>query len=399
MVATKFIRAEGVANVMQKNTAFGTRMNKGRAFPVVDIFAGVGGLSLGAARAGFRVAAAIEWDAMASATHHLNFPDSTMLQEDVAGISGETLLLKAGLRRGGTFGLIGGPPCQGFSVMGRRDPTDSRNSLFTDFFRLVDECRPAFFVAENVPGLLDEGNLKHVITALSFVGDSYCVAEPVKIAADDLGVPTVRERVFFVGVRRDVLSTDFQLEMEGEKRRARPVTVGEALYGLPRVRSDWNTEAKSWRGVQSPYLESFFGRSLRDRVPPGVGSREALDALEEGWVSACLGTRHDPETVKRFRALKPGDIDPVSKGKRLHPDGFCPTLRAGTGAEKGSYQAVRPIHFGAARVITPREAARLQGFPDWFIFHPTKWHAFRQIGNSVSPLVAEHVLKKVRAIF
>lgn len=95
------------------------------------------------------------------------------------------------------------------------------------------------------------------------------------------------------------------------------------------------------------------------------------------------------------RALLPGKKDAISKAVRLAADGFCPTLRAGTNREKGSYQAVRPIHHILPRVITPREAARLQGFPDWFVFHRTKWHSFRQIGNSVSPIVAEFLLKAV----
>lgn len=79
----------------------------------------------------------------------------------------------------------------------------------------------------------------------------------------------------------------------------------------------------------------------------------------------------------------------------MDPNAFCPTLRAGTGPEKGSFQAVRPIHFSEARVINPREAARLQGFPDWFVLPNTIWHSFRQIGNSVSPIAAEAILKVI----
>ena len=94
----------------------------------------------------------------------------------------------------------------------------------------------------------------------------------------------------------------------------------------------------------------------------------------------------------RYASLDIGEQDPISKSVKLDPFGFCPTLRAGTGRDKGSFQAVRPIHFLSPRVITPREAARLQGFPDWFVFDKTKWHSFRQIGNSVSPLVAEQIL-------
>jgi DNA (cytosine-5)-methyltransferase 1 len=100
--------------------------------------------------------------------------------------------------------------------------------------------------------------------------------------------------------------------------------------------------------------------------------------------------------AKRYANVKQGASDKISKSKKLDPTGFCPTLRAGTGKDKGSYQAVRPIHPTKNRVITPREAARLQGFPDWFVFHKTKWHSFRQIGNSVSPIVAERLLNVIR---
>ena len=96
---------------------------------------------------------------------------------------------------------------------------------------------------------------------------------------------------------------------------------------------------------------------------------------------------------ERFGILGYGEMDKISRASRLDPNNFCPTLRAGTGKDRGSFQSVRPIHYSAPRVIAPREAARLQGFPDWFLFHPTKWHSFRQIGNSVSPIVSEAILK------
>ena len=112
-------------------------------------------------------------------------------------------------------------------------------------------------------------------------------------------------------------------------------------------------------------------------------------------VSGCLGTRHSEKVTRRYKNLKHGGRDKISKTSRLDPKGFCPTLRAGTGKDRGSFQAVRPIHPSEDRVITPREAARLQGFPDWFRFDSTKWHSFRQIGNSVSPILAESILTKI----
>ena len=100
--------------------------------------------------------------------------------------------------------------------------------------------------------------------------------------------------------------------------------------------------------------------------------------------------------IERFAETKPGKREPISRTVRLDPNGLCNTLRAGTGRDHGAHQALRPIHPTEDRVITPREAARLQGFPDWFQFHPTKWHSFQQIGNSVSPIVAERILLVVK---
>jgi DNA (cytosine-5)-methyltransferase 1 len=145
--------------------------------------------------------------------------------------------------------------------------------------------------------------------------------------------------------------------------------------------------------------KGYFFDAAMGRVPPGVGDCKALASFEgNGTVTGCLGTVHSDDLKRRYGGLAYGEADPKTKSVKLDPNGFCPTLRAGTGPERGSFQAVRPIHYLRPRVITPREAARLQGFPDWFQFDHTKWHSFRQIGNSVSPLVAEYVMKKMLGV-
>src|SRR5690606_13015912 len=167
------------------------------------------------------------------------------------------------------------------------------------------------------------------------------------------------------------------------------VTVAHALRGLPaRVPWVWSREELSWRTVEAEPATTFLQKAT-GQVPKDVGNEWSLILHDEQrLVSGFLGTKHTDEVRERFRRLGPGETDSVSRCVRLNPDGLCPTLRAGTGPDRGSYQALRPVHPYSPRVITPREAARLQGFPDWFLFHPTKWHSFRQIGNSVSPLLA-----------
>jgi DNA (cytosine-5)-methyltransferase 1 len=115
----------------------------------------------------------------------------------------------------------------------------------------------------------------------------------------------------------------------------------------------------------------------------------------DGTFTGHRVTVHTQEVKKRFRTLRPGHVDPIGRHPRLSWDGQCPNLRAGTGKDKGSYQSVRPIHPDEPRVITVREGARLQGFHDSFKFHPTVWHSFRMIGNSVSPIIAEAILSLI----
>jgi DNA (cytosine-5)-methyltransferase 1 len=108
-----------------------------------------------------------------------------------------------------------------------------------------------------------------------------------------------------------------------------------------------------------------------------------------------LRTKHSPESIERFASTPHGKNEPISRFYKLDPDGLCNTLRAGTASNKGAFTSPRPIHPFVPRCITVREAARLHSFPDWFRFHPTKWHGFRQIGNSVPPLLAQAVAEEI----
>jgi len=359
---------------------------------VIDLFAGVGGLSLGAARAGFKIALAVEKDKHALAAHKKNFPKIKHLPKDIGKLNGDELLQHAAIKPGRLDGLIGGPPCQGFSIIGHRHVADPRNNLFRKFFALVAECRPKFFVAENVLGILANQYADIREEALGLVNDEYVLLDPMQFKANDFGAATSRERVFFIGYRLDSVAMMSADDFDARKVK-RAVIVARALRGMPpRIYSEWLTEEQGWRSV-GPMPKNNFTERIINGIPRDIGDPEAIRRYrQEDMVSGCLGTRHSPKVAARYARLKPGGKDHVSKTVRLKANGLCPTLRAGTDADRGSYQAVRPIHPTAHRVITPREAARLQGFPDWFQFAPSKWHSFRQIGNSVSPFVAEAVL-------
>ncbi|TKA88311.1 DNA cytosine methyltransferase [Guyparkeria sp. SB14A] len=343
--------------------------------PLIELFSGTGGFSLGAHKAGFRVAAAFDNDPVLTSSYRRNFPDTQFFLEDVSSLTAAALRESVG---GSRFGLFGGPPCQGFSDIGKRDPNDPRRDLLVHFFRLVSEARPVFFVMENVRGLGNADSIEVLESAMGLVSDRYALHGPVILDASDFGAATKRPRLFVIGVHRDFGDAVTAEDIESQKRPSK--TVRDAIADL----------------VGAERVEDCGGFDVWE-VPEVVARSEYASSLSrlDRRFTGHLRTRHTSAVVDRFKALSQGELDKVGRHPRLAWSGLCPTLRAGTGADRGSYQSVRPIHPEEPRVITVREAARLQGFPDAHLFHPTIWHSFRMIGNSVSPLMSEAIFRAV----
>lgn len=370
---------------------------------VIDLFAGAGGLSLGAFRAGFNVGAAIELDSHAMETHKQNFPHTVHIQEDITTLNGNIILQRSNIKPTDLIGVIGGPPCQGFSSIGHGDVDDTRNKLFIKFFEIVSDLQPVFFVAENVPGIMKEKYAEIRAAAFGYI-PNYTFLPPISVNASEYGAPTTRTRYFFIGFRECKAIRPISIrDVEGKKVSvADRTTVKKALEGLqgdirytPKFKSNKPLLVDYYNG-EKHLQSSFFYERVTSQIPFNVGNEEYIrDYQLRHIVDGCTPTNHSKTVRARYAKLKYNEQDSISKSKRLDPDGYCPTLRAGTGPEKGSYQAVRPIHYKYNRVITPREAARLQGFPDWFKLPETIWHSFRQIGNSVSPIAAEQVLTAI----
>ena len=300
---------------------------------IADLFSGVGGFSLGAARAHFDVAVAIDLDRHAIASHKKNFPQTQHARRNIrAKVSGCDLLQLSKLNDESLAGIIGGPPCQGFSPIGRRRKNDRRNSLFFHFFRLVSEIKPLFFVAENVPGILDEKYDGLVEDTVSLICDDYDCLDAFTLCASDFGAATNRTRVFFIGtlssLKAPLSLDDFTSNIPQSK-----VSVRRALEGLsPRVFQSWQSEGSSWRPTDSNGSE--YTRIINRFCGGSIGDRTAITRFKEkGEVSGSFGTRHDPIVVERFSKVEPGTTDKISRFPRLSWDGLCPTLRAGTSHE------------------------------------------------------------------
>ena len=374
----------------------------------IDLFAGAGGLSLGFEQAGFDIVAAVEIDPIHAAIHELNFPNTRVICDNVRSLSNLSAAMlrdRLGLENEDVDVVIGGPPCQGFSLIGHRVLEDPRNSLVFEFVRIVDKLRPRAFLMENVPGMASGGHgqlLRELIEGFKAIG--YRIQEPVSVLnAAHFGVPQNRRRLFLVGGREDVELPQYPdarfLPSNGTgKNGHRPAflaqsgpTVADAIGSLPDV--EWFDELlkTDCLTLPAPLVESsdyarYLHGTLRD--PDDYSYPREYDPL---MLTGCLRARHTTLSVQRFAQTVPGTTEPTSRFFRLPPDGHSNTLRAGTASDRGAFTAPRPIHPFYPRCITIREAARLHSFPDWFRFHRTIWHGFRQIGNAVPPILGRAV--------
>lgn len=367
-------------------------IEKLRSPTIVDLFCGCGGFGLGAELAGFRSVAAIDIDDTLRSAYQFNFPNTKVMRGDLSVMDEDSW--KFILNDLNIDGVIGGPPCQGFSRMGAGDLSDPRRSLLGHFFRTVNVIQPKFFVMENVEGLLDEKNIAGLYEAISTVDSRYTVLEPLVVDASHYGAPTKRLRVLVVGYDASCMDSLTHDDLLPKKRISNNVkdAICDIANPLPMNSSKDEFGWKKYRNIKNV---SSYAASMRKMPPKHLGNSEARKMLKAGLTSGHFNTVHSAEVKKRHGSLLQGETDKTSRSKRLDWQGLCPTLRAGTGSDKGSHQAVRPIHPIEPRVITVREAARLQGFPDWFCFHPAKWHSFRMIGNSVSPIVSKAIMTAV----
>jgi len=367
---------------------------------VVDLFAGAGGLSLGFEQAGCEIAAAVELDPVHAAVHEFNFPYSTTFCRDVSSMTAGEIRSKTNLDDSELHAVVGGAPCQGFSLMGKRALDDPRNRLVREFARLVLELQPRYFVLENVAGLTIGDHRKFLDEIVDLFDDAgYHVLTPYRVLqAAEFGVPQSRRRLFLIGARNgvDLPSYPTPTHTAGSMRGVAqegflPLspTVWDAIGDLPDA-DDFDELIYGDSVIAKFGKPSAYAAALR-----GI-KRESTDfshvrVFDEKLLTSSMRTDHTALSQKRFAETEPGATEPVSRFLRLHPEGISNTLRAGTSSDRGAYTSPRPIHPTLPRVITVREAARLHGYPDWFRFHATKWHGFRQIGNSVPPALARAV--------
>lgn len=364
---------------------------------VVDLFSGAGGMSLGFEASGFDIGASIEIDPIHSAVHEFNFPYAATICKNISDLS--IADIEKGLCKKGFHDvdvIIGGPPCQGFSQIGKRQLDDPRNSLVFEYLRIVRSIRPKYFVFENVKGMI-LGDHKAFVEELveEFTNIGYIIVHPYKVLnAADYGVAQNRHRFILIGIRNDQKTITYPVQTHIETKKGQQDLFHQHHIGSRKAIQDLE-DIDVFIGIDhgipfeeitySDYAEIFSFISSSSKEFMLCHRRNRFHPVIYGHI----GADHSSISQERFLATEWGNTEPISHFFKLHPERPSNTLRAGTDSKRGAYTAARPIHYTKPRCISIREGARLHSFPDWFQFHLTTWHGFRQLGNSVAPIFAK----------
>ena len=394
----------------------------------VDLFCGAGGLSEGLRQAGFAVIAAADHDPDACMTYRLNFPETELIEGDLTAGRNHQALLEAAAAHGGRIDLLaGGPPCQAFSQIHNHDRLleDARNRLYREFIGVLGELRPKALLVENVPGMshLAGGTVRREIERELSLGGAYDVVSGV-LDAGDFGTPQSRPRLVFLGIESGGLGPRLPegtgltsalrvareaggaiaidgpselLAMLADPDDSRAVTAGQALSDLILPGDAYSTDpasayqrrAQAGSSFPQDHIPSRIREATRRRleaIPPGGNVYDLPDELLARYLD---GKRWGPE----------GNGTTLSRRhyyayRRLHPDWLAWTANT---------KADFAYHYGPARGLSVREAARIQGFPDAFHFvtappgtpgqlkNGARHSRYRQVGNAVPPALARAI--------
>ena len=339
------------------------------------------GLGTGFIKAGFNIVSANDIWKPAAETYTANHPQTKYIVEDIAQVNGENLLEGTGYSKEDIDVIIGGPPCQGFSTLGKRFIDDPRNKLFKEYIRIVDDIRPKIFVMENVSGILSmQGGkvLKEIISNFKEIG--YKVEYKLLNAAE-YGVPQLRERTIFIGTRLniDIKYPAKQFSLKENDTLPKAITFEEATSDLALSEKDEIVEYKTQ--PQNEYQKMVRGNTNKVlNHKPANHSQKAIEMMKYIPVGSSAWEVDMPEELKPTSGYGNtyARLDPKQPGMTITRNFSC-------------ISSSRCIHPYVNRGLTAREAARIQSFPDNYIFKGTKTDIEIEIGNSVPPILGEAI--------
>lgn len=378
----------------------------------IDLFCGAGGLSLGFERAGFNCVGAIDLSKACIKTHKLNFPNCVSIQGDISNISPKEFSKKIGNKKINL--IIGGPPCPTFSTIGHAKIrsieikknlnftlfNDQRNFLFKRYFDYIDFFKPDFFVMENVPnfitkykGLIFNQTKKKIVE----LGYKILNEENIIFNAADYGVPQTRKRMVLIGTKLKninyiVPKKEFypiKNEVKSGKHN-KYITVKEAIEDLPKITDNWRIDECKYSKFKN--LNSFQ-KLMRKKTNITVKNnicRLTNERAKKVFPHMKQGSKY-MDLPKKIRNILPFREDIFhDRLKRLKNNEPSWTVIAHIGMDGYMY-----IHPTDTRTLSVREAARLQSFPDDFVFLGTQMETYHQVGNAVPVLLAESIAKSL----
>lgn len=370
---------------------------------IVDLFSGAGGLTFGfyykkvnnrfVKNPKWHIVFANEWDQQAAKAFSLNFPSVTMINKDIKNLSEEEILKYMGQE---TVDLIiGGPPCQSYSTIGKRK-YDDKARLYEEYYRILSIVKPKMFLFENVKGMLSMKNTYGglVIDDIrdKFESINYDISYKVLDAAD-YGVPQHRERVFIIGQRKGL---NISWNFDNIKKVSKQITVKQAIDDLPPVYGNepvssyqeislaTNDYQRLMRG-QNEHLTGHFSSLYGEKM------QTIINNVVQGEGKDYINSLVDKGILDKKYRLTSGYKNTYG---RLIENLPCTTITNNMSTPSG----LRCIHYKENRALTPREGARIQSFPDWFQFSGCKENITTQIGNAVPPLLAMKIAEELENV-
>ena len=347
-------------------------------YKVIDLFSGAGGLSKGFLDAGYDIKLGIDFDEKALLTFSKNHGDTKALKLDLFDLNNINIIKKEFEEKNDTLDvLVGGPPCQGFSLAGKREENDKRNKLYTAMLETAKKLLPRAVVLENVPGILTlyDGKVKERIFK-DFKKLGYSMNVQI-LYAPDYGIPQIRKRAFFVGLLDS--NKKFQFP-EPILKKEEYITCEEAIGDLPELDGIYGDEVQEY--VKK--AETDYQRDMRNGMTK---------------IYNHIGTIHSEKTIKMIKLVPEGknykSLPKEYQGLYKYNEALTryhskkPSLTINTGHRSH-------FHYKYNRIPTVRESARLQSFPDDFIFYGNKSEQYKQVGNAVPPKLGYVIAKKLK---
>lgn len=358
---------------------------------VIDLFCGAGGLSEGFRQAGYHIVAGNDADDAAGETFAATHKEAKYLPGPIESYKASDFLRAGGLRKGELDCVVGGPPCQGYSVYNhQRGMHDKRSSLYQEYLRVVEGLNPKWVVLENVTGITSAGDgaaFNSILKGLRELG--YEVRSEI-LKAEEFGVPQERRRMVFIGNRLG-LPIHFPKATHGVDGK-KLVTVKDAISDLPALKNGEETSAVDYKTSAS----SEYQRALRNgakKVHNHSAPRLSQVNIERMKHIPAGGSWRDipykllPEGMKRAKRS-----DHTKRYGRLRWGGLASTILTKCDVHWGAY-----IHPEQDRSLSVREAARLQSFPDWFVFSGSRTEQYVQVGNAVPPILGKQIAKAIQS--